>query len=106
MPAVAIIALLARGVWAVRYSKEHPQTLFAWLSQQLIVLLYVAINASDMVGRWIVPSAVEEAQIALIRLYQRYTFRIPLGAPDPPPLRIGITCAFRDGLPVHVIPRH
>lgn len=43
--------------------------------------------------------ALQELQISVIRIYQRYTFRLAPGQKaDPLPLRMGITLAPRDGL--------
>ncbi len=65
---------------------------------------YISV-ASDLNLSLVISFAVEEAQLALIRLYQRFIFRLPAGIPESPPMRMGITCTFRDGLQVHVISR-
>ncbi|KAK9820625.1 hypothetical protein WJX72_012453 [[Myrmecia] bisecta] len=51
--------------------------------------------------------ADQEARIALIRLYQRFVFRLqPEALKTVPELRVGITLSFKDGLPVTVVPRN
>ncbi|DBA94172.1 hypothetical protein WJX77_003365 [Trebouxia sp. C0004] len=46
--------------------------------------------------------AVEEAIIALVRLYQQFTFELSGNCQEPLDIKMGITMAPRGGMPVHV----
>ena len=50
-------------------------------------------------------SAVEEATIALVRLYQQFTFRLSESCVEPLDLRQAITMAPKGGVPVYVTQR-
>lgn len=50
--------------------------------------------------------AVQEAVIALVGLYQHFTFRLSENCSEPLSLQQGITLAPKDGVPVHLIERH
>lgn len=49
--------------------------------------------------------AVEEAIIALVRIYQSMTFQLADSCPEPLDLRQGITVAPKGGIPVKVMLR-
>ena len=53
----------------------------------------------------LVHCAVEEATIALIRLYQQFTFRLSESCAEPLELRQAITMAPQNGIPVYVTQR-
>ena len=54
---------------------------------------------------WLVPGAVEEATITLVRLYQHFTFRLSENCAEPLDLRQAITMGPKDGVPVYVTQR-
>ena len=47
-------------------------------------------------------SVVEEAIIALVRLYQQFTFELSENCQEPLDLKMGITMGPRGGVPVYV----
>jgi thromboxane-A synthase len=50
--------------------------------------------------------ALQEMMISLVRIYQRWTFKLAPRQSQPLPLRMGITLAPKDGLWVTPHPRH
>lgn len=50
--------------------------------------------------------ALEEAIIALVRLYQQFTFRLSESCTEPLSLRQSITMSPKEGVPVYVTERH
>lgn len=53
----------------------------------------------------LMPRAVEEATIALVRLYQNFTFQLSENCVEPLDLKQAITMAPKDGVPVYVTQR-
>lgn len=49
--------------------------------------------------------AVEEAIIALVKIYQSLTFQLADSCPEPLDLKQGITVAPKGGIPVYVLLR-
>ncbi len=47
-------------------------------------------------------SVVEEAIVALVRLYQQFTFELSESCQEPLDIKMGITMAPRGGVPVYV----